>query len=517
MKAQAAGGGVVFAPRGTYRITAKLVIPPRTVLRGERREWVWLYVPKDAPTFDAVIAGDRDYGVEELSVVSQTTSRLIACPDQPAVYNRLEGTTPPPERAAANVRLRRLRLQHLHFAHRLNKGDPRREESEGPATVVLSGSDLALTDSEIVGAGMPLAIHGGSRIRIERNTLETGRNGWYGLWDTREVVMEDNSIEGRDLEGTFGGFQNTSYRIYYAGNRVGPAFGGEREALTFDSPYAPTWMGRVDRIDERTLLAADYNGAPKRWQPGELRGQVCLIAYGKGVGQYIPIAENTETAITLEKNWAVAPDSTSHLVVRVNRSEIVVAANHFHDASAAPQLYAQTYGLIVDGNTSERTGGSYGLAWDFWWEARNRRRYSTCMFNQWLNNDFKEGFVYQQGPWLHGFLGVAVNPANGTLDPPAAAVIGNIIRNNSVSDDFTIGLRLDHPHTGEFRNLTAGYLGRDTVIEGNHVAASAVGIEVAPGFIDTLIRNNRIEACPKPIDDRGMNTWRGTGTGRDPR
>jgi hypothetical protein len=507
-KAREEGGGVVFVPRGTYRITGKLAIPEKTVLRGEKREWVWLYVPKDAPAFDSVLAGNRDFAVEELSVVSQTTARLIAAPDHPAIYNRLQGTTPPAGQMASNVRLQRLRLHHLHFAHRLNKGDPRREEAEGPATVVLSGNDISLTDSEIIGAGMPIAVHGAKRLRIERNTLATGRNGWYGLWDTSEVTMEGNTIEGRDLEGTYGGFQNTNYRLYFAGNQVGPAYGNEREALTFDSPYAPTWMGRVARVEGRSLEAAEYNGDPKRWKPGELRDQVCLIAYGKGLGQYIPIADNTETTITLAKEWTIPPDSSSHLVVRVNRSEIVVTANRFRDASASPQLYAQTYGVIVDGNTAERTGGSYGLAWDFWWQARDRRRYSTCMFNQWLNNDFKEGFIYQQGPWLHGFLGVAANPGNGTLDPPAASLVGNVIRNNRVTDDFTIGARLDRPHNGEFKNLTAGYLGRDTVIEGNHISSVALGIEVAQGYIDTLVRNNQIEGCAKAIEDRGMNTWK---------
>jgi hypothetical protein len=86
--------------------------------------------------------------------------------------------------------------------------------------------------------------------------------------------------------------------------------------------------------------------------------------------------------------------------------------------------------------------------------------------------------------------------------------VGNVIRNSRVTDDFTIGARLDRAHTGEFKNLTAGYLGRDTVIEGNHISSVALGIEVAQGYIDALVRNNRIEGCAKAIEDRGMNTWK---------
>lgn len=66
------GGGIVFLPRGTYKITGTLVIPRRTVLRGERREWVWLYVPQKTPEFNTVLAGNGEFAVEELSLVAQT-------------------------------------------------------------------------------------------------------------------------------------------------------------------------------------------------------------------------------------------------------------------------------------------------------------------------------------------------------------------------------------------------------------------------------------------------------------
>jgi hypothetical protein len=483
-QAGAAGGGVVFIPAGRYKITGQLTIPPRTIVRGEKREAVWLFVPKETPQIPAVFAGNRDFAIEELSIVSQTALHLIDA------------------EKASNVRLHRLRLQHLIYAHRVNKGDTRRGIAVGPPTIMMDGEDLELSDSEVISSGMPIAVHGSRRLRIERNRLDTGRQGWYGLWNTVEAVIEDNIIEGRDLEASYGGFQQRSERIYYAGNRLQDGYGDEREALTFDSPYAPHWMGRAVAFGPNTFTT------DKLWKPGELVGEAVLIAYGKGVGEYIPIAGNTEGTITLERPWDVVPDATSLVVIRVGRSQIVVTRNHFTDASAAVQLYAQSYGIIIDGNQSERTGGMYGLAWDFWWDARKTRRYSTCMFNQWLNNDLGEGFVYQQGAWMDGMLGPAADPRNGRLDPPAIAVLGNVIRNNRVRDHNTIGALLTGKHPFDLREFgTAGYLGRDTIIEGNTVSDSPVGIDVYPGYRDTVVRHNKVERCALPLSDDGQNTW----------
>jgi hypothetical protein len=212
--------------------------------------------------------------------------------------------------------------------------------------------------------------------------------------------------------------------------------------------------------------------------------------------------------VTLERPWDIPPDSTSHLVIVANRSQIVITGNHFSDASVAVQFYAQSYGIIVDGNQAERTGGMYGLSWDFWWEARKTRRFSICMFNQWLNNDLREGFVYQQGPWTDGVLGPAPGANNGKLDPPAITTLGNIVRNNRVGDRHTIGALLTGRHPFALTNFgVSEYLGRDTIIEGNTVTDTPVAIDVYPGYRDTVVRNNHVARSPVPLRDDGRNTW----------
>lgn len=505
-KAGAQGGGVVFVPRGTYKITAKLVIPAKTTLRGEKRELVWLYAPKELPEFDTVLAGNGDFAVEELSIVSQTARRLIACPDAKALYAMPWGHEPTADQMGRNAHLRRLRLQHLRYAHRIQdqQKDPRRLEGVGPSTVVLAGPDMELSDSEVVSAGMPIVLMNARHCRVEGNRLDTGRNGWYGLWTAEESVFANNLVQARDLEGSYGGVQNKAYRLHFSGNTWRDAYGDEREALTFDTPYHPTWMGRVGSVKDTVLTAREYAGAEKTWKPGALRGQVCLIAFGKGLGQYIPIADNTETTITLTHPFAVPPDETSHLVVRVNKSEVVITGNSFADASAAVQLYAQSFGFIVDGNRAERTGGMYGIGGDAM-DQRGRRRYSTCSFNQWLNNDLSEGFIYQQGAFMYGVLGPCAG--GSILDPPAIAVIGNIVRHNRVRDRFTIGALAFGAHPFKPAASSAGYFGRDTIIEGNDIADTPLALDVYPLYRDTLLRNNHVKNAAVPLRDDGANTW----------
>ena len=340
---------------------------------------------------------------------------------------------------------------------------------------------------------MPIAVFTGNRLRIEGNRLDTGRNGWYGLWDTQETDFEDNVVEGRDLEASYGGFGDRSYRIYYAGNRLQDAYGDEREALTFDQPYTPLWMGHVARAQPARFDTVDYSGAEKRWTRGELKGLVCVIVYGKGLGEYIPISDNTETTITLARPWPVMPDQTSHVVININRSEVVITQNHFSDASAAPHLYSLTYGFIIDGNLSERTGGSYAMAWDFPQDSKRKtRRYSYSMFNQWLNNTFREGFVYGYGYWMNGVIGPLTCDGQ---QPSAMVALGNIVRDNQAIDHNTIGGFRTGPHPV---TVASQYVAQDTVIEGNSVDDSSVGIDIYPGFRDTLVRHNKVQRCAVP-------------------
>ncbi len=199
--AEANNGGIVYLPRGTYIVTGKLVIPARTILRGESKDGVlikvplyWPHAPQKLAELDAVIAGNGHFGVENLTLVATPAQRLIVAPDSRDSYgpgmSRWHSYAP----VADDVHLRNLRLQHLYFSHRLNAGDSRRKISESPSTVVIYGADFSLEDSEVISPGMPIQINGAVRARICRNVLRTGRNGGYGLYESAGRVCSKTTI-----------------------------------------------------------------------------------------------------------------------------------------------------------------------------------------------------------------------------------------------------------------------------------------------------------------------------------
>lgn len=497
-KAGAAGGGVVWLPKGRYLVSAKLTVPRFTVLRGEKREAVWIYVSRIPPAFDGLIAGSGDFAVENLSIVSQTTQHLIVCPDVPNMYTqRGRGYQPDPALDGRNVHLRHVRIQHLFWSHRITS-KPGFSETAGPATVVLAGPDMEISDCDIVAAGMPLHLIRPHHSVIDGNRIGMGRGGFYLLSDVEQSVVTNNHFQALDLEGSGGGTHEATYNVYFAGNMYDDIFGADREALTFDSPYYAKWIGRVGTVSGSTIETAG-----KTWTPGELKGWACLILAGKGVGEYVPIVDNTATAITLASPLPVAPDATSTLDIRVNRANTVVTNCTFGDCSVAVQLYSECYGFIIDGNKSARNGGSYACSGDAILVKNSAvvRRCNTSMFNQWLNNDLDDGFVYQQGPFPNGIVGTIAGASK--IQPPAFTAIGNIIRNNTARNGYTFGA-----FNGGRKDIDPDHVigGLDTIIEGNTLIDTPLAIKVQSIYKDTLIRHNHFTGCDVAVSDFGMGT-----------
>ena len=503
------GGGVVYLPRGVYRITGQLTLPPRTVLRGEKREVVWLCVPVKTPEMNTVLAGSGEFGVEDLSIVAQTPLRMITAPDVSSMYTGYKPWGEPGDAHADDIFLRRLRIHHLRYAHRLGeaKEDPRRLEDAGPSTVALAGVRLEVSDCEIVSPGMPIIIHGTRHSRIVRNDLRTGRNGWYGMWGAAETVFEGNTIQGQDLEASYGGFANYGRgsgndvaRLYIAENRYLDGYGDEREAITFDTPGRYPWVGQVHAGDGTSLSGADAD-----WNE-DFAGLACLIVAGKGLGQHRRIVSNDHSRLVVDAPWDVIPDATSVAAVRPFRRDVVLYRNHSQDSSVGVQLWSGGYNFIIDHNTAVRTGGLWGTAAQYSEKEPDSRFFLPCYFTQWLGNDIRESFIYEQGPEEDNSatLGLYVR------DAPAGAeagilVVGNVIRGNRVSDNTRIGLFYYGADARTAAQKVIGHrppVGRDTIIEENTISDSPVGLDLAPGFADTLVRNNQFQNVGQHIRSR---------------
>ena len=505
-KCEENGGGVVFLPRGTYRITRQLTLPRKTILRGERREVVWILVPREVPQFNTVLAGSGEFGVEDLSMVAQTPLRMITAPDVESMYNRSRPWGESKSATANDIFLRRLRVHHLRYGHRIGTvaEDPRRTEVMGPSTIALAGERLELSDCDIVSPGMPFIIHGAKQTRVQRNVLHIGRNGWYGFWGATETVFEGNTIEGQDLEASYGGFANYGSgsgtdvsRLYIADNRFLNGFGDEREAITFDDPGRYPWLGPVHKAGANSLAAEGVN-----WKENDFKGLGCLIIAGKGLGQHRRIASNDITHLTLNLAWDVIPDSTSVAAIGPFRADVVIYRNHSQDNSVGVQLWAGGYNFIIDGNIALRTGGLWGSAAQYSYEPLGHV-FLPCYFTQWLENEISEGFIYEQGPRQDcsaalGFYirDVPTGPLAGIL------TLCNVIRSNRVKDNTRIGLCYFNPEQRNAVHAAMSHrppVSRDTIIEQNSVSDAPVGIELEAVFEGVVVRRNRFERVSQEV------------------
>jgi hypothetical protein len=502
-RAEANGGGVVYLRRGTYLITGKLTIPPRTVLRGEGRELVWLKVPffwpepaKRLSEFDAVIAGNGRFAVENLSIVAQPVQRIVVAPDVPDMCASGEARVAASTPLAPNVRLSNLGLWHLYYAHRVAA------ESPAPTSIAVNGADFTLEDCEVVSPGMPIQVTNATRTIIKDNVLRIGR-GWYGLWNFHDGMFEGNDISSGDLAGSYGGVQWSASHVIFDHNHWHDSYGGEREALSFDSPYSPLWMGRVTMKGTHLELDCQEGGGTNFAQmPPE--NLMAIVAGGRGVGQCMPVLALSSKELTLEKPFAVAPDSTSLVVLGVRKSQVLVVDNLFEDASAAIQLFAQSHEFVMAGNKCVRTGGSYALASDFSDGDPSHRRYSCALFNQWLNNTFDQGLAYSQGVWPYGYVGYATQRLGSARSSTPA--IGNRFERNCLNNGTRMGAENYENIPPEDLAPDAIPMARDAIFEKNHIGFQPIGISVARGHRFTLLRENSTVSIEQPIQNQGSET-----------
>lgn len=528
------GGGIVYFSRGIYCLTAMLRMPERVVLKGEGREKVWLTWPERKPndtepseTIPAVIVGERNFGVEDLSLSFQASRHGIIAPFDEKLGNQvnvnpfyMNGTynSIPDERfaAAGGVFIRNCIIRHLRFAPRLTLGDWRLQATIGQpdgTTIALGGSNIVLENNDVASWGRSLVMFSVHNTIIAGNTIGNGRNGWYCLTGATETIFENNTIMGDDLESAGGSInrdfpaKRDLYHLYVAHNRYRRIFGGEREAVGFDntSPGLRRWLGRVVSSTADATTLADAN-----WAERGMEGLQCLIVNGRGIGQFRTIEWNGKNEIRVDTPWTVTPDATSVVDVLLLPRDIIAYANDFEDSSVGVQLYGATYNFVVDGNTSNRGGGFYGYATYYKtgprYPERIQKHLAPMYFPQFIDNKVIDGYVYEQGPTtgnidIGGMIGLAANPWKPD-DMSITLGYGIVVQRNHLYNDSRIVLRTGFQAPAE----PTEPLIRDSLIEDNQVESVDEGIEIGPGTQNIVLRKNSFHDVGRQVLDHGLNT-----------
>jgi hypothetical protein len=464
-KAAENGGGIVFLPRGRYPVKDRLVIPPRTVLRGEGMELVSLYWP-DLDNPPPELVSGADFGIESVSLCCQNHKNVIA--DTPFS----QGMFLHKVRVRANCYFmiedvgKEFRGRHAPASHK-----------QCGAAVLLRGKNFKITDCDFYASNYALRILKAKTGLIARNRMLYGGRG-YSIENTERLIFEGNVVSGDNLLAignditTF--WTNSCRHIYFARNRLQQMFGADREMMTLDAAGG-AYYGRIAAVDGTHLtLAADpvfRDYAPKPHT--DWTGAVVQILDGKGAGQYRFVTAHSGREWEVDRPWMVPPDKTSRISIAPFRGRNLFVENSLEDGGAF-QLYGAAHDTIVAGNRGARMDGF--LVWGLNPHGWGQQPSWGCQF---LDNEILEGNGY-------GHRSATFSTISGD-DPKVydgPLVRGAIFRRNALDNNARIVL---------------GGTTEDAIVEHCDVRNSDLGVDVKPTTRGVLLWGNRFENVVQPV------------------
>jgi hypothetical protein len=375
-RADTAGGGIVFFPRGRYRLSESLKVPRFTVLRGEKCDWVSLAWIDFSDPPEALVQGSNHFGLEDLTLYAFNHRHVIAAD--------LGG-----QPDAGDVFLRRVRVRAVAYRDHLppEKIDERfraslRLSTGGGDTVRLGGPNIEIADCDLYGSGRALFLSRVRGGRVTGNTFHNGRWGWYCLSGNDGLIF-DNRLTGGDLMSTGGGLNcldgsTSSQNVYYAHNELSLMHGWDREAMTTDAG-GEAYFGKLSAAQGSTLTLA---GEPQ-WRKRSWAGAGAFILAGKGAGQYRRVVSHDGPTVQVDRPWAVPPDTDSEIGITMFQGGYLVIDNQFTDTGAV-QLYGTSIECVLAQNRGTRMQGFRGLG--LWYHG-----YQPSWFCQFLDNQILEG------------------------------------------------------------------------------------------------------------------------------
>ena len=518
------GGGVVYFPWGTYRLTDWIRIPRKTILRGEKRDATMLKWPVDEPQTEAdfvpaCVYGDTSYGIENLSLIARKANTILMDLSSPSnIVPELKPFVNP--EGSHDVFLRHVSFHHwMHCSH-LDRNPAlwakRYTDNLNPYNF-RNGAIRNFEVSDCLFQGGNQSFFNIRNARILRNSFSNGMGYCWtclggGAWFT---VAEENDLR---CSSSWGYGKIGMNRILSLRNVCHNFVHGEREAMTLDisatpaTPYVQTqegihftgnqniaWYGSPVAVDKNTLTLGGIKAAP-----GDFVGKTVVILDGPGTGQYREITSNSTTLFSIDHPWDVPPTSNSVIGLWDLCRHMIVSDCEGYDTSAFAQLYGSFYDYIVDGCRVDRSQGTWGQSG---WFVQFRYNFLSYAFSyhQYIGNPGKN----REGNSPFGFNGLTdgnlritkfgsaqYNVPGGkalfvkdVLPHPVPGVRGCIIKGNDLEYNQRAVLMpgrdpMGRMGTNEFVHMTDCLIDRNTIRHGD------VGVFVGGLTSNTLVSGN---------------------------
>ena len=484
-RAKENGGGVVYFPRGQFEMKGQIVLPPRTVLRGEGMGLATLYWNTMTNPPPSLLTGTA-FGVEDIGVYVEGYHHNVI-EDSP----RSDGIT-----------IKRVLIRANAFYTLTDIGDAEQDwrgkkvlhsTRENGAAVRITGSNFQVTDCDILASNKGLELWHCRYGRIARNKLRYGINGFL-LEAVDGVIVEDNQAIGGHLAAS-GNCLSTYFspyaqHVYVARNKLEQMYGYDREAFTFDGAGGAYW-GTLAQINGTEMVLAQ-DPKLRSYQPGyrNWTGAAFCIIGGKGVGQYRRVAHNDGRKWEIDRPWDVAPDTDSIISIVPFRGKVLFIGNALEDAGIV-QAYGTSLDCVFANNQLTRADGigligrnPHGWGWQPSWFCQVLDNHFIAG-NRWggqngaisvctLNRDEEDAESGGSGQMLECW---------GPLTR-CAVVHGNVLDNNAKID-------------------IAGTVA-DSLVERCVIRNADEGITVEKKPTNLVLRKNTFHHVDKPLSGEGL-------------
>ncbi len=473
-QALAAGGGVVYFPRGRYRVDCPkrvnypimepVKIPPGITLRGESMELVSLFWPERKEPLPALLQGSNDFAIEDLSIYTQGKHSNI-----------ITGTS--------NVRISRVRIR-ANSCYRLKKPETEYIPKDYMETqflgeaISLRGNNISITNCDIYHSGSALHLEFCNYGVISGNILEHNRN-YLMAQSCSNIIFEDNVCRGNNLfaNGSSWAIGNGKWveHFYYARNRTAHHYGGDRENMTTDN-HGTAYLGKIVSAEGCKITLADspdWGTAHKDNIPDWNKTAVYILS-GRGAGQYRRIVDCDGKKLKIDSPWQVAPDKSSLLTIGVYCGKGLVIGNEVEDAGSVVQLYCFTTDWIVAENISRRAGNIN--AGGSLLQCPDHVRVEPCWYCQYLDNITEEGNGWGDGgkpctATVNGALG-------GTSYLNLYGAVNTDIKNTAITRWQVV--RNQHQQNNSGIRISSDI--SDVLVENCNIEYTESGILFEPGF-----------------------------------
>ena len=405
--AAAAGGGTVRLARGTFFLTAPLVLAPGVALVGSGAEHSVLFfaeaTPASAPaayiSLNETLAAAAPGGVgawelRDFSIVVTAFHYHIVAASNFTDGFVMDGVTiranaffagnnagtfgegaPPGVQTVTHGRSANWTLEQPGNCLQLNARNFAITRNDMYCTYNAITSFASNGKTPCAGTSWPNSCHGATFGYLGDNVVRHGgASHFMNQW--RQVIYERNTNIGSSViamgqsvgTGPDGGHD---HHILHSENEITMVWGNDREEITFDDAGG-SYFGLVSSVNGTQLTTAGDTKSSGDIKAGGWAGGCVVILNGTGAGQYRrvvvpgagpgPVNPDNRTWI-LDAPWTLPPDATSYIQITPYRGRNLFVGDLFTDGGAI-QYYGQALDNVIADSTFERVTGV--LAWGQW-------------------------------------------------------------------------------------------------------------------------------------------------------